>query len=642
VNQNRDNKTFDKVLVGFCLLLILFCGYLLSDGRWIEGNDDTSNLKAVGQVSFSDRDVRRKHESGLSWSNARESDSVYEGDSIFTGDTSKAKVALKGGNSLSIDPKSLVVIRTNGDNIELDLKYGAVAGQLAGGQNLIFHGPNGESQVLSGQNAHIEFSQDQGKKAKIKVLSGKLEVKDSRTGITKTVQKNESVDVATQPTPVPKVAKQYPPPTLTFPAPNQLFITDKTNPKDHTVSFSWSDSVPYSSYDLQVSKDKDFKLTSIETNLKGQTLENAALDQGVYFWRVRGQGAEPNDSNKKYGWSESRPFEVKEKSPPPAPQVSPSLLLTNYILPYSKALLTQANIKALGKGGIAVDDAPKWTWPALAGANSYEVTVTGPQKSEKYTSEKPGFQLTQLAPGHYKWSVRGVFANEPLSPSSPPAVLRVSLPAPLTDETKTTELNYQLKWKPLLFAASYELEWSATADFKKGLKQQKYEKKAEASLLKSLYAKEGGLYWHVRALNKIGEPISAYSKTQILREKVLIPMAAKDSTLRTPASQNIGADSSMMIPALREPRPNTSVVSLGQTEGFLTFRWKGPLNSSYRLEVSKTPDFSDLILTKVTKRSLYVTDNPLPVGTLYWRVRAERPDAHSKWADPSPFSVSTK
>ena len=149
--EHKQTKKVDTAIIAACLLLLLACGVILSNNSFFSGEDDTSKLKAVGKISATSNDVRRRHHDDLSWNTANRSDTVFEGDSVYTGDTSKADISLEKGGKLTLDPKSLVVIKTEGDNLTLDLKYGAFGGKVNGDQKIIVIN-NGERSVISGHN----------------------------------------------------------------------------------------------------------------------------------------------------------------------------------------------------------------------------------------------------------------------------------------------------------------------------------------------------------------------------------------------------------------------------------------------------------------------------------------------------------
>src|SRR5687767_13485824 len=128
MTQEPSNDRFgaDGVILVLASILLVGSVYLLF--KDIGGLDDYSKLTPVGKFASSRNDVRRKVQSGFSWGNVSEADIVYEGDSVFTGDESEANIALDNGATLTVDSKSLVVIRTQSGRVAFDLQYGSLAG----------------------------------------------------------------------------------------------------------------------------------------------------------------------------------------------------------------------------------------------------------------------------------------------------------------------------------------------------------------------------------------------------------------------------------------------------------------------------------------------------------------------------------
>lgn len=124
----------DWALIVISLLGILITSMFLFNDRYFnqlisETTDaDRSTLGVVGTLS---NDVRRKHKATLTWRDAFQDDSVYVGDSIFTGDDSSAVLELDEGISLELEPNSLVILSEQDDGFQLDLKIGRITAKQA-------------------------------------------------------------------------------------------------------------------------------------------------------------------------------------------------------------------------------------------------------------------------------------------------------------------------------------------------------------------------------------------------------------------------------------------------------------------------------------------------------------------------------
>jgi hypothetical protein len=64
-----------------------------------------------------------------------------------------------------------------------------------------------------------------------------------------------------------------------------------------------------------------------------------------------------------------------------------------------------------------------------------------------------------------------------------------------------------------------------------------------------------------------------------------------------------------------------------------TFDWNDPAGATgYTIQISKNATFTSLVGTYNITASTYTPTANLPVGTLYWRVRAKGPNGPSDWS----------
>jgi hypothetical protein len=63
------------------------------------------------------------------------------------------------------------------------------------------------------------------------------------------------------------------------------------------------------------------------------------------------------------------------------------------------------------------------------------------------------------------------------------------------------------------------------------------------------------------------------------------------------------------------------------------FDWADvPGATSYTIQLSTEPSFASLVVSATVAPSTYAITWNLPVGTLYWRVRANGPNGPSSWS----------
>jgi hypothetical protein len=109
-------------------------------------------------------------------------------------------------------------------------------------------------------------------------------------------------------------------------------------------------------------------------------------------------------------------------------------------------------------------------------------------------------------------------------------------------------------------------------------------------------------YWRVRSYNAAGE-YSAWSLVRTLRTAIAPP------TSLTPAE---GASTTNRRPA---------------------FDWADMAGASgYTIQVSRNAGFTSIVVNKTVVTSTYVPTVDLPIGTLYWRVRANGINGPSLWS----------
>lgn len=134
-------------------------------------------MTPVGQFAASRNDVRRRIQSGFAWATVAPNDVVFEGDSIFTGEESDANIQLSNGGRIQIDPKSLVVVKTQGKGLRLDLQYGSLVGKV-NKETPLFIAQNGRLQELSAKDAEVRIeSAGPDQETKIEVVKGEVEMR---------------------------------------------------------------------------------------------------------------------------------------------------------------------------------------------------------------------------------------------------------------------------------------------------------------------------------------------------------------------------------------------------------------------------------------------------------------------------------
>ena len=452
--------------------------FLLTD----ETDSDTAGKVPVGQFTKHANDVRRRMQDGFSWSNISKSESVYEGDSVFTGESSTADIGLKSGGHLSIDSKSLVVIHTTDHGLQLDLQYGSMTGKVNEGVPIVVS-QNGVLQELSSHGAEIRISAGADKKSKIEVISGDVELKPvvkSKTAVKQTLHKNDVVHLE-----APPVQKKLALEVVEPSSGRILWLADQA-----PVALSWKDPQESkdSSYRVELSNDSSFStpLFSTTTTDKTYSLSEAnrpASGAQPFFWHV-----------------------ARVAKPGVAPDTSDTTRATKLtIYPDVPPLLVSPTAAQIFKY-TATDKSPALpidlVWTDNAGSNSFNVQVAQDEEFEKVVFENkvtdaktPKTTTTPLASGHYFWRVMGLheqrkkplwsqmaeFSIQEESIQLAPPVLKdlhltYLIPFSVLKNTPAsviqsgqgvpTEKMRPLEWSPVTGAANYEVEISNREDFK--------------------------------------------------------------------------------------------------------------------------------------------------------------------------------
>lgn len=245
--RNEPLPRTDRVLVAIAiaLLLFFFALYLNDDlfSYFFRLNRKFSDKPVVGEITFMSKDIRHRDSMDLSWEPAFNRQQIRQGDGVFTGAGSTAKVALNQGSVIEVGENSLVIFsQLNGMDFP-DLTRGRLAVKVEGKLKIGIHG---EETELDGKNAMVELYIDRDNKARLKLLSGKAKVKNKEVDFNLKTNKIASLiqpDV-TKPKPPP------PPPKLTTIATNTEYTYfDKVyDVYRHEKGVNWSIRAPREPY----------------------------------------------------------------------------------------------------------------------------------------------------------------------------------------------------------------------------------------------------------------------------------------------------------------------------------------------------------------------------------------------------------
>lgn len=249
-------------------------------------------------------------------------------------------------------------------------------------------------------------------------------------------------------------------------------------------TFGWNDPASATSYDLQISKDKNFAsgVSTYNVNTTSCYVDLTTLStSSTYYWRVISHKGGYID-----GTSEVRSFYI------PAPETLSSVMLTS------------------PADGARAATSQTFTWNDPTGVNSYELQISTDKNFggnvSKYTTSATSYTIDMTALNSsttYYWRVisrkkgylDGVSAVRSVYNPGPEQLTPVTLVSPTAGEQATSD-NVTFVWRDNVASDSYTLQICGNTDFGTGTKEYN-------TTAKSYTVNTGGLnystpyYWRV-------------------------------------------------------------------------------------------------------------------------------------------------
>lgn len=128
--------SLEKGLILFAAVGLMACLYFLTVGlNFIEPSPQSLSGQEVGYISRMSNDVRARPHDSFSWNRASQGQRLAEGSAIYSGNDSSARFRFDNGPEITVDPATLVVIRSD-ERAELRLDYGTIKALMAEDQKL--------------------------------------------------------------------------------------------------------------------------------------------------------------------------------------------------------------------------------------------------------------------------------------------------------------------------------------------------------------------------------------------------------------------------------------------------------------------------------------------------------------------------
>lgn len=608
----------DKRLFAASLALLFVSSYLLYDDSLIM-NFSITKGPVIARVTNIENDVRYKLSQDIQWRSKTTGDEIYLGDSLFTGPNSTATVVLNDNTQIQMRENSLIVFNFSGDQLSLGLKFGSFTGNIA--KSIKIEGVEGQ---ISGPGK-LEFTKTTSKQVIVSVKTGTVKITGSgcnnNINGTQVLGKNcstrapTSSEIDSTPVVIANQIKQtipeYQKPVIVEPRQiekKKIVLSLEGKPVDDTsFKVKW-DYPKKSKFQVEISNEPDFSKIekSEETDQNQYVVQN--LLEGTHFLRVR---EIPSVDTEKPNWSSPVQLELAFEKPLvkieiPKPRLNSSEM--NYLISKKKPLQIQ--------------------WEKMENVKGYLVELSESpdlKNSEKVQSETNKIEVSKLKPGVTYFQVSAISEDEKLGPPTQGKIHARVLPPELqaipaqtylakSSDDKVDPTFFELNWTQVPYAEKYEVQISENKNFTKA---QKYI--SDTTSKKIQISKSGNFHWRVRPLYSNGKVLSDHSKTGSFQYIYKNPLKT---------------------PLLVEPKNKMTLFFQTNMDNPFLLSWQSVENATYySLEISKDPEFKNILLKNKIKSTKLFVKNRLPSGALYWRVRAEAPNRQSAWSNVNQLKL---
>ena len=336
--------------------------------------DDDQSRKMLATLVDQKKFVSRKFDNSLSFIEINKGEKLFNGDQVFTGDDSTAKVVFqKSGNVINIPPKGLVKIVEGANGETVDIQKGLAEFIIQKGQimnitqgNESFTLKNDDNEEGSGR---IFFKDN---KLVLEVDAGRINLIDS-SGAVQEFKKSESAPVEDE------VVEKISGVGLIHP------VSEQEIDIWQSLDLEWSNKA---GIDAVLYRDSEYKevvsSTTAETSPYNWSLP---LEEGRYYLMVKVAGTEDKE----------------------ATSIALNMISKNKITSFTPANNASVNIKR--------SDSLKLSWNEVP-ASAYRVTIKN-QDNEKisFMTDKPEYEVQGIKGSSLDWSVApqlasGVFLSD--------------------------------------------------------------------------------------------------------------------------------------------------------------------------------------------------------------------------------------
>ncbi|HWU44334.1 MAG TPA: hypothetical protein VN132_12875, partial [Bdellovibrio sp.] len=271
--------------------------------------------------------------------------------------------------------------------------------------------------------------------------------------------------------------------------------------------------------------------------------------------------------------------------------------------------------------------APEMSWKPVTYSKKYQLQVAKDldfTKPEVYEVKNTKILWNQFKGGHSYYRVFALGDNGKKSPSSDVGEVFVELNSPLLQplkpmvsvSAKNSAQETRASWTAIPDAHSYLVQMDTNDQF---ATPQSYEFKTNEGRWN--VNAPGEYKVRVRALDEGNNPLTDFSNVEILK---------------------FTYHPRLVTPLLLEPYDKISIFLQQASEPSIWVEWRKVDGAElYKVEVSDRADFSHILISSAVSGNRFLLKDKVPLGTIYWRVRAQSRDESeiSAWTEKRQFTI---
>jgi hypothetical protein len=293
-----DSGHGDRFLSGAGLV---GCALALAGALGERPADPPVEATRIGRVESRLNTVRRRLDGTLVWNPIHRDESLFESDAVFADQGSAARLVLDDGSWIDVGPKTLVVVKRPraGETqapVSIELVRGSVDAGTGTAPMAIRSGAG--SLVLDG-STRVSVRNDAGRDGAVQVISGAAELRASGGAVN--LKPGEGARIGN----APPAAETH---AIALASPAAAQHVRAGSP----VEFRWEGASTNGPWQLEVARDAFFREPVLDVRAK-HNAHSAALDPGVYHWRVR-RGSETSEQRMLAVSEEMRPILFKPRA----------------------------------------------------------------------------------------------------------------------------------------------------------------------------------------------------------------------------------------------------------------------------------------------------------------------------------------